>query len=86
LVVTQTFFVYVLFSAKLNKRYVGSTSDIERRMREHNGGHSKFTKGGIPWRLIYSEAFETASQARKRELFLKSGAGRKFVDDLIERG
>ena len=55
-------------------------------MREHNGGHSKFTKGGIPWRLIYSEAFETASQARKRELFLKSGAGRKFVDDLIERG
>jgi putative endonuclease len=60
------YYVYVLFSNKLNKRYAGSTSNVKRRLLEHNGGRSKFTKGGIPWNLIYSEEFETNSEARKK--------------------
>ena len=75
--------VYVLFSKKLNKRYIGSTQDVDRRLSEHNLGKSKFTSGGIPWELIYKESFPTNSEARKRESFLKSGVGRKFLDQIL---
>lgn len=72
--------VYVLFSEKLNKRYVGSSKDVDKRLNEHNLVKSRFTKAGIPWKLIYKELFPTNSDARKRETFLKSVAGRKFLD------
>ena len=77
------YFVYVLFSEKLNKRYIGSSHDIEKRLKEHNLGKSKFTKAGIPWELIYKESFLTNYAARKRELFLKSGVGRKFLSQIL---
>ena len=60
-------YTYILFSAKLNKYYIGACIDLERRMYEHNIGHSKFTSTGIPWILKYSEIFETLQQAKKRE-------------------
>jgi len=58
---------YILFSAKLNKYYVGSTTDIERRLLEHNRGKEKFTKTGIPWLLVYKETLDSLPEARKRE-------------------
>jgi putative endonuclease len=76
--------VYVLFSEKLNKRYVGSSKDVDKRLNEHNLAKSKFTKAGIPWKLIYKESFPTNSDARKRETFLKSSAGRKFLDQILK--
>ncbi|MDY0082296.1 MAG: GIY-YIG nuclease family protein [Ignavibacteriaceae bacterium] len=78
------FYTYVLYSQKLNKRYIGSTSDIDKRINEHNNGKSKFTKSGIPWKLIYKETFLTNSETRVRENFLKSGVGRKFLDDILK--
>ncbi|MFM9910695.1 MAG: GIY-YIG nuclease family protein, partial [Chitinophagaceae bacterium] len=42
-------YTYILFSAKLNKYYVGACINLERRFYEHNIGHSKFTRPGIPW-------------------------------------
>ena len=74
------FYVYVLWSSKLNKRYTGSTEFVNKRHNEHNRGQSKFTKGGIPWILIHSEVFATKSEALKREKFLKSGQGRAWLD------
>ncbi len=50
------YFVYVLFSEKLNKRYVGSTSDVQQRLLEHNSGHSKFTKGVFLGKLFTSKS------------------------------
>ena len=79
------FYVYVLWSEKLRKRYVGFTSDLTKRLAEHNSGKSPFTKIGIPWIMIYSEKFTTESQARSREKFLKSGVGRKFLDSLLKQ-
>ncbi|MBX2991722.1 MAG: GIY-YIG nuclease family protein [Bacteroidetes bacterium] len=73
-------YVYVLWSDKLKKRYVGSTKDYQKRLVEHNNGKTSFTKAGIPWRLIHVEEFSDTSSARQRELFLKSGAGRKWLD------
>ena len=74
------YFIYVLWSSKLNKRYVGSTKFVEKRLVEHNRGNNKFTKGGIPWNLIYQEEFPTKKEALKREKFLKSGQGRVWLN------
>jgi putative endonuclease len=74
--------IYVLWSYKLHKRYVGSTEKTpEDRLIEHNHGKTPFTSNGIPWILIHSESYPTLSEARKRELFLKSGVGRKWLDE-----
>ena len=73
--------MYVLWSSKLRKRYVGSCQSLETRLREHNSGQSKFTKGGIPWVLVHQESFESDTQARRRELHLKSGSGRTWLDN-----
>ena len=70
---------------KITKKIRGFSSDLTKRLAEHNSGKSPFTKIGIPWIMIYSEKFATKSQARSREKFLKSGVGRKFLDSLLKR-
>ena len=59
---------YILFSEKLNKYYIGSTSDINRRIEDHNRGKEKFTRTGTPWQIVYSEQFEILADAKRREL------------------
>jgi putative endonuclease len=71
--------VYVLKSLSVGKFYVGMTEDLERRLSEHNAGKSKFTSGYLPWEVVYSEEAEDAVAARKREKYLKSAAGRRFL-------
>ena len=75
--------VYILFSKKLNKYYVGSSSDIDRRITEHNSGKSKFTSRGMPWRLMYTEVFLTLIEAKKRELQIKKRKSRIYIEELI---
>lgn len=71
--------VYVLRSLKSGKYYVGMAIDVERRLDEHNKGKSKFTSGHVPWELIYQETIGIAIEARKREKYLKSSAGKQFL-------
>ncbi|MCK7526733.1 MAG: GIY-YIG nuclease family protein [Ignavibacteriales bacterium] len=73
------YYVYVLWSNKLQKRYVGFTSDLTTRLSEHNFGKSPFTKSGMPWKLLCKEEYSSESEARKREKFLKSGVGGNFL-------
>ena len=77
------YYIYVLYSNSLKKRYVGFTKNVSRRLVEHNRGESQFTKGGIPWKLVYFEELGTQQLARSREVFLKSGSGRKWLDENI---
>ena len=79
----MAYYVYVLRSDRTARRYVGSTQNVEARIVRHNAGHSKATKGGIPWSLIHLEEFETRSEAVHRERFLKSGVGRAWLDGAI---
>jgi putative endonuclease len=81
------FFVYILESLKNGKRYVGYTSKTpEQRLKEHNSGSNKFTSQNSPFELIYSEVYSTKTMAMSREKFLKSGVGRKWIDNNIMRG
>ena len=76
--------IYVLYSDKASRQYIGYTSDIKRRLREHNdlskGIGNKYTLKNGPWRIILQEdGFSTRSEAMKREKFLKSGVGREWL-------
>lgn len=76
------FTVYVLKSFKNGKRYIGQTSkDAFSRMNEHNTGSNQWTRHNGPFEIVYFENFETRSEAIKRERFLKSGQGRKWLDE-----
>ena len=73
--------IYILFSGVTNKFYIGSSREntAESRLSAHNKGKTRSTKSGKPWNLIYEEQHDDYNQARKRENFLKSGVGRKWI-------
>ncbi|MCL4377576.1 MAG: GIY-YIG nuclease family protein [Actinobacteria bacterium] len=73
------YFVYVLRSLKDNKRYIGFTDNLERRLTEHNSGKVKSTKNRKPLELIYHEEYTDKFEAMNREKFFKSGRGREFL-------
>ena len=73
------YLVYILKGLKDHKRYIGFTSDLERRILEHNSGLVKSTRNRKPFKLIYTEEFEIKEQAMAREKFFKSGKGREFL-------
>ena len=65
--------VYILFSASLNKFYIGHTGDLpEQRIRRHLAGHDGFTSKAKDWRLVYQEKMENKISATKREREIKS--------------
>ena len=70
------FFVYVLFSLRDRKLYVGFTTNIQRRISEHQQGNVPSTKERLPLKLIYYEAYLTRVEAERREKYLKGGNGR----------
>lgn len=73
------YYVYILKSSKSGIFYYGYTSDLRRRLEEHNSGKSQFTKGHQPWNLEFYSAFIDEQKAKDFELYLKSGSGKAFV-------
>lgn len=73
-------YVYILQSQKDPDRYyTGSTNDLDRRLKEHNFGHSVHTNKFRPWVIKTFVAFSEPDKADEFELFLKSGSGRAFA-------
>ena len=77
------YFVYVLRSKKDNSSYIGISKNPENRLKEHNYGDSKYTKGHRPYELVYQKECSSRMLARNREKYLKSGVGREFLDKII---
>jgi predicted GIY-YIG superfamily endonuclease len=70
-------FVYVLQSVNAPSRhYIGLTDNVQRRLQEHNQGHSTHTANYRPWRLHVAMEFSSEAVAIRFEKFLKSGSGR----------
>ncbi len=80
------FHVYVLRSKSTGRFYTGSTSDLGRRLDEHNAEVSVSTKHRGPWELIYREDYATRPEAVRRERELKSGKGREELQRMFARG
>ena len=79
------YFVYVLFSDKLNRFYIGNTNLlVEERLNQHNNSFNEksFTTKGIPWVLFHSIECESRIQARKIELHLKKMKSKKYLENL----
>ncbi len=64
--------VYILQSKKFERYYIGHTSDLNKRLQEHNRGKVKSTKAYIPWVIKYTEEYMIKSEAYKCELQIKS--------------
>ncbi|TJY36126.1 GIY-YIG nuclease family protein [Pontimicrobium aquaticum] len=72
------FFVYILYSSKFERFYVGMTINLDKRLKNHNSGSVKSTKAYLPWIIIHAESYNTRKEARQREKYLKSAAGRRW--------
>jgi putative endonuclease len=69
---TMIYNVYILYSNKLNRLYVGFSIDLEHRLAEHNTGESTYTSGGIPWTLLWSCQKPSKPEAEILERKLKN--------------
>ncbi len=72
-------FVYVLESKVDKSWYIGYTTDVARRLTEHNTSKNISTKTKKPWQILYFEAYRDKRNALGREKFLKSGSGHTFL-------
>ncbi len=79
------FYVYILKSKKDGKLYTGSSNDLRKRFNQHNNNESTWTKGRGPWGLIYYEACLNEYDARSREMYLKSGMGKRYLKNRLKR-
>jgi putative endonuclease len=75
--------VYAILSEGSNEIYVGMALDANRRLKEHNNGKNRYTKGLRPWRILHIETYENWSKARVREKYLKTGVGKEFLRSLV---
>ena len=76
---------YILYSNSINKYYIGSCENLEKRFNDHNTGRSSFTKTGMPWVLKWSKSFEMRSDAQKEEYRIKAKKSRKYIEFLISQ-
>jgi len=76
-------FTYILYSKTKDRYYIGSTADVEKRLERHNAGATKSTKSGRPWKIVYSEKYNSKTDAIKRENYLKRMKSRKMIESLI---
>ena len=74
-------YVYLLESIDWpGQRYVGQTTDLKRRLADHNAGKSPHPSQYLPWRLVTYVAFSDEAQAHSFERYLKSGSGHAFTN------
>jgi predicted GIY-YIG superfamily endonuclease len=71
--------VYIIQSLFDNTLYTGMAINAASRLKEHNAGKNRFTKGHLPWKIIYSESHPDWASARIREKYLKTSAGKKWL-------
>jgi len=72
-------YIYVLKSLKDNKFYIGYTNDLRKRVELHNAGRVESTKLRKPFDLIYYEASQNKEDALKREKYLKTTYGHRYI-------
>ncbi len=64
--------------------YVGSTNNIERRLRDHSFGQCRYTKSRLPVKLVFTKKFSTLKEARNYEYFIKRQRNKEFYKKLID--
>ncbi|HRH66121.1 MAG TPA: GIY-YIG nuclease family protein [Bacteroidia bacterium] len=75
------YFVYILHSNSKLKYYTGSCQSIEDRLNQHNRGYSRFTKSGIPWKLVWLKEVLDRTEALQLENKIKKRGAQRFLED-----
>ena len=80
------YYVYVIYSEKLNRFYTGTTDDLDKRIEQHNSAFypNSFTSKGIPWQLKTSFSFENNLHAYFAESFIKRMKSKIFIEKIIK--
>lgn len=73
------FYVYTIHSKRSDKMYTGYTSNLIRRVKEHNLGLNLSTKSYRPWTLIHYEGYRNRADAKRREKYLKTSQGGRLL-------
>ncbi len=79
------YYFYILFSSSFDKFYIGHTNDLFERLRKHNSNHSGFTGKFNDWKIVYSEKFNTKTEAYARERQVKKWKNRQRIEQLISK-
>ena len=79
------FYTYVLQSQKSDNLYTGYINDLRKRFKEHNEEKFGYTKDRGPYNLIYYEACLNQEDAKSRELYLKTGKGKRYLKYRLKR-
>ena len=77
------YYVYAIKSISRNYLYVGLTNNPKRRIFQHNTRKEKTTRSYAPFRIVIIEDYKTRIDARRREKYLKSGIGKKYLKSLL---
>ena len=78
-------YVYVLISKIDKEFYTGLSNNVPKRFKQHNKGLVRSTKARRPFILFHTEEFFTRKEAAEREKILKSGVGRSFLKQLLQK-
>jgi len=79
----MSYIVYIIYSAKLDRYYIGYSEDVEERLLQHNSGLSTYTAKANDWELKYTQHFDSRTEAMKRETEIKKKKSRKYIEWLI---
>ena len=80
----MAYHLYILQREKDGSYYVGTTNNLDDRVRRHKEGRVKYTKPKRPWKLVYHEEYLDRSAAMKREYEIKSHKRKGYVENLIK--
>ena len=78
--------VYIIYSGKIDKYYIGFSADITERLLKHNRSTRGFSSTGKPWSLVYTERFKVKKDALEREKQLKNWKNRDRLIALVQKG
>jgi putative endonuclease len=78
------YYVYVLLSKSTEQLYTGCTSDLKKRLFEHQNGKSEYTRKRGPYELVYYEACLDKKDAFCREKYLKTGMGKRYINNRLK--
>ena len=76
-------YLYVIKSEGSGELYVGICKNVEIRLKEHNLGKNRYTKGLRPWKVMLIEDYKDWNEARVKEKYYKSGVGKEYLRKLL---
>ncbi len=77
------YFVYIIKSVKNGRYYTGFTSNLELRIKQHNDGQTKSLKNRGPFEIVFTQTYNTALEARRREIEIKKYKGGRAFRELL---